>query len=1058
MSCPPREEFQIGWICALPIEAAAAKEMLDENFGLLDEQDATDPNSYTLGRIGKHHVVIACLPGGQYGACAATTVANNMIRSFSKSLRIGLMVGIGGGIPSADHDIRLGDIVISYPAGTCGGVVQYDMGKVGVGGGFCRTGCLNSPPRSLLTAVSNMRAAELADDPRYPQYLQNAIGRTTRTRRNFGRPSCQYDRLFKTQHEHPDSADNCDMCPAEWEEARGEREDIEPQPHYGIIASGNSVIKEGRTREQLRLETKALCFEMEAAGLMMDFPCIVIRGICDYSDSHKNKQWQGYAALAAASYAKELLENVPRGQTSQENLATDVCRSIEDLNEEVKGTNQRLDKAYEQQERQYREQAAVALTDQQRRCHQVFKTLNYEGQKDINPNRVPGTCRWASQNPQYLRWLNSCSNDLLWISADPGCGKSVLARSLIDEDFKASDSTLSIYYFFFKDNEEQNNLAAALCAILHQLFSQQPNLLRHAIPSWEKVGDKLRWEVGELWRIFMAATSDPTSHESICVLDALDECRPKDQKPLIQMLNEFYCQSGVSNQKAWLKFLVTSRPYGEMQDYFRDITTLFPHIHLQGEHENDQIHKEIDLVVKIRVQELAKASNLSTDVQQRLEKQLLQMEHRTYLWLHLAIDDIRATFRDSLRPAEESIELVPPSVNHAYARILDRVPSKYKDVVKRILLIIVGARRPLTIEEMAMALGLATRIQSRSIADSALDPMGLDSKIRGLCGLFVFINNSRIYLIHQTAREFLLGEGITSNLCPQYSFDRTETEDQLSQICVRYLLLDDLEDNKAQGREKPFGILEYSAEHWPDHVRNMSSQVQEEMLDLVYRLYDTATSRFALWYPKFWKSLFPFRNAHKMNALHLAAFNGHTRIARRLIAEDRESIDKIDSSGFSALMWASLNRHYEVAKLLLERGAKVNSEGGQFGNALQAASDGGHDRIVQMLLERGADVNAQGGYYGNALQAASHRGHNKIVQMLLERGADANAQDGEYGNALQYACNGGHDKVVQMLLERGADVNAQGGEYGNALRAASHRGHDKIVQMLLERGADVNAQ
>jgi nucleoside phosphorylase len=115
MPCPAREEFQIGWICALPIEAAAAKEMLDEDFGILEEQDVADTNSYRLGRIGKHYVVIACLPAGQYGACAATTVASNMVRTFSKSLRIGLMVGVGGGIPSPDHDIRLDDIVISCP-------------------------------------------------------------------------------------------------------------------------------------------------------------------------------------------------------------------------------------------------------------------------------------------------------------------------------------------------------------------------------------------------------------------------------------------------------------------------------------------------------------------------------------------------------------------------------------------------------------------------------------------------------------------------------------------------------------------------------------------------------------------------------------------------------------------------------------------------------------------------------------------------------------------------------------------------------------------------------
>lgn len=212
MASPPRDDFQIGWICALPIEAAAAAEMLDEKFGILQEQDAADTNTYTLGKIDEHYVVIACLPGGQYGTTSATTVANNMIRTFSKSLRIGLMVGIGGSIPSAAHDIRLGDIVISYPQGTYSRVVQYDMGKVIAGGDFERTGSLNSPPRTLLTAVALIRAAPLTDEPRYLEYLQNAIERTPRTRKNFGRPTAQGDRLFQARHDHPVNTSSCDGC------------------------------------------------------------------------------------------------------------------------------------------------------------------------------------------------------------------------------------------------------------------------------------------------------------------------------------------------------------------------------------------------------------------------------------------------------------------------------------------------------------------------------------------------------------------------------------------------------------------------------------------------------------------------------------------------------------------------------------------------------------------------------------------------------------------------------------------------------------------------------
>ncbi|KAJ5160969.1 uncharacterized protein N7482_007973 [Penicillium canariense] len=215
MARPPRDAFQIGWICALPIEAAAAIEMLDEKFGILEEQDAADSNTYTLGRIGKHYVVIACLPGGQYGTTSATTVANNMLRTFSKSLRIGLMVGIRGGIPSAAHDIRLGDIVISCPEGTCGGVIQYDTGKIIADGEFERTGSLNSPPKALLTAAGMMRTAGLTDNPQYPEYLRNASGRTARTRKSFGRPTANSDRLFQAIHDHPASSSSCNGCLAE---------------------------------------------------------------------------------------------------------------------------------------------------------------------------------------------------------------------------------------------------------------------------------------------------------------------------------------------------------------------------------------------------------------------------------------------------------------------------------------------------------------------------------------------------------------------------------------------------------------------------------------------------------------------------------------------------------------------------------------------------------------------------------------------------------------------------------------------------------------------------
>jgi ankyrin repeat protein len=727
---------------------------------------------------------------------------------------------------------------------------------------------------------------------------------------------------------------------------------------------------------------------------------------------------------------------------------------------ELKVVNDNLEKAFNQRENHYCEQIARAWTEDQRCCHQAFKTSTYEQHKNINPNRVEGTCEWALKSSEYQRWWESGHNDLLWTTADPGCGKSVLAKSFIDEVFNTSAPNVSICYFFFKDNDEQNSLATALCAILHQLFGIQPQLLQHALPSWEKNQDKIQQEVDELWRIFMVATSDLSSSGTICVFDALDECQSNDQRQLIQKLKHFYTQVGPSAQRSWLKFFITSRPYDEIQDGFRSVTASFPHIHLRGEEENDQIHKEISLVVKIRVAELGESLKMKPKTQERLEKELLQMEHRTYLWLYLAINDIHTIFKDSLRPDKESIQLIPRSVNAAYQKILGRVTPEQVPTVKTILQIIVGARRPLTIQEMAMALGLATSTRVRTAAEAGINPEGLGKKIRQLCGLFVFIKDFKIYLIHQTAREFLMNNISGTSNC-MWNFNRGDIESKMTQICVEYLLMDDLVDNRPEESGSTRSFLTYSARHWADHFREMSSLsnslLKFRLVELVCQLYDVTTERFALWFPVFWHTEMPYTQKPKMDPLHLAAFNGHVDIVYMLITGDKNTIDYLDGTGMDALMWASLRGRHEVVKILLER-ADVHAQGGQYCNALQAASLGGHLETVEVLLERGADVNTQGGEYDNALYAASRGGYLETVKILLERGANVNTQGGRYGNALQAASQRGYLEIVKILSERGADVNTQGGEYDNALYAASLGGHLETAKILLEKGADVNTQ
>jgi nucleoside phosphorylase len=315
LSC---DDYIIGWICALPIEMAAAEAMLTIKHESLSTH-IDDTNTYTFGSIGLHNIVIACLPSGAYGTNNAATVSNNMSRSFP-SIRLRLMVGIGGGVPSK-ADVRLGDVVVSEQ------VIQYDFGKAVDNGQFMRTSIPHTPPTQVMTAVSKLRAHHERHRSQISTILTDMVSANP-TMSSYSYQSRLEDLLFDSGYDHPQSMEeDCKHCDQSKLLKRSPRPDNSPKIHYGLIASGNQVIKNGRTRDKVAQDQTThgpgvLCFEMEAAGLTGNFPCLVVRGICDYSDSHKNKKWQRYAAAVAAAYAKELLDVIPAVDTPKASVGS----------------------------------------------------------------------------------------------------------------------------------------------------------------------------------------------------------------------------------------------------------------------------------------------------------------------------------------------------------------------------------------------------------------------------------------------------------------------------------------------------------------------------------------------------------------------------------------------------------------------------------------------------------------------------------------------------------------------------------------------------------------
>jgi len=590
------------------------------------------------------------------------------------------------------------------------------------------------------------------------------------------------------------------------------------------------------------------------------------------------------------------------------------------------------------------------------------------------------------------------------------------------------------------------------------LFTSQPQLIRHALPSYYEIGAKLSTIFPKLWSIFIAAATDPLAGDVICLLDALDECDEQEQQWLIKSLEDFCLHQRTLFSASRLKFLVTSRPYFEIRRGFDKILEASNNIELAGNDESASIKKEIDLVIKHQVARLAQENRLAKKVTYHLEKRLLETEHRTYLWLRLLWEIIRKKLTGTIIEINELIDELPADIQDAYETLLQRCPQPL--FARKVLQIVLVAGRPLTLDEMDVALNVNKQTSSYTNLERE-GSSRLQETLPSRCGLMVSIIQSKVYFIHQTVKEFLLGKaGInpSTERIWQQSLTLEESHCLVAEICLRSITFSEIQLDRANicnallpedKREmepneycQNFLFLPYSTIYWAEHYCNTNNS---KGIKIVKRLLDTGDRC-------------PIISRHKNDystILHAASAGGHEKIVQILLNKKADANAQGGAYG-TALTAASLEGHEKIVQILLNEKVNVNAQGGDYyGTALAAASAGGHEKIVQILLNEKADVNARGEcIYSTALAAASENGHEKIVQILLNEKADVNAQGGAYATALTAASAGGHEKIVQILLNEKADVNARGGGvYSTALAAASAGGHEKIVQILLNNGA-----
>ncbi|RMZ90697.1 hypothetical protein DV736_g2091, partial [Chaetothyriales sp. CBS 134916] len=753
---------------------------------------------------------------------------------------------------------------------------------------------------------------------------------------------------------------------------------------------------------------------------------------------------------------------------------------------------------------------------------------DYPEQKDANPEAVENTCRWFLDDSRFHKWRDSTTSSLLWLYAGAGCGKSVLSRALIDEDHLIHAGrvmTSTVCYFFFKDLDNRNCGADALRGILHQLYTQKlhTNLISVAYDANKLYQQKLGSMFNTLWDLLLTTSRHPAAGEIICVLDALDECQADARKALLDKLVQFFNASTKDSnpQQPCIKFLITSQYREDIDLRFAKLEPASNFIKFPGDDLSDLLRREIDLVIDQRVPE--KVPKLNQQSQLLLAKHLKSIEHRTYLWLHLILEEIEEKFpsNSTLSRIKMLINELPSTVNEVYEGILHRSPDPKN--IRVILQIVLAAKHELTVNELIVAWHVTRSNQPRSYQDLDLPDEGCrETSLQSICGSIIRIVDSRVMLIHDTARQYLLqrpqsaqppvdqdksvASAATTSVW-RHSFPLVNCEHLCAQICMTVLCFSfDNRDcpwimvrdsvkyphDNCEDKLEKLHLLNYASTTWAEHLRISQDISSEDEICRAASICDSKQRLFNIWFPVYcWSQCFlqlgnepsimvasllglsrvveqmssdgadvNAKGGHYGTALQSAAAHGHERVVEILLKLNPPAeINAVGGQYENALQAASAYSHEKVVEILLKYNADVNAGGGYYGNALEVASARGHEKVVEMLLAEGAELNAHGADYCSALQLASFHGHEKVVEILLAKGADDSAQGGDHCNALQAASEGGHAKLVQILLQKHkAKVNATGGYYGNALQAASEGGHEMVVQILLDHKAYVNAQ
>ncbi|KAF4551834.1 Ankyrin repeat-containing protein 13 [Elsinoe fawcettii] len=1019
---PENNEFTIGWICALPEEYAAAVAVLDEQYDPPVSKATNDQNNYTTGRLGQHKVVIAVCPAGQYGTTSAASVARDMVHSFI-NIRIGLMVGVGGGIPSTEHDIRLGDVVVAMPSNGRPAVIQYDMGKRLEDGSFHCTSILSQPPQVLLAAINGLRMRLERGDISIRQEIKKSLERLPRKAmtKRYSKPPDATDVLYHADFSHVDipqvSAPTC--CPITTDnhsrrELRTE-EDDDPAVHYGPIGSADTLVKDAKVRQSLAKNHGILCVEMEAAGLMNHFPCVVVRGICDYADSHKNKQWQPYAAMSAAAYARVLvLRLLPNQVEYQKKLRLLLLQQHEE-------TSEKLDLIVKTTMAAQETMSNWQDSELLRTIKEWLRPPDHSASHGRARERhFEGTGQWLLNSDIFRRWLTS-GNSFLWLHGLPGSGKTILTSSVVEYLRESSFCTTLLYFYFDLGDISQTHIEGAVRSLLVQLCTYSTKHCQTLQALWLACGRGSEQPlVQDLQQTLSAILA--TLPEAWIIIDALDECDTEDEHLTSRVLPWIHqTVSGSAN----VHLLATSRPLSKIQQSFAswvDDTQIW-------QITSTEQDEDISNYVKARVHHSDGFRRWSErpGTRNMIAEGVVEKAHGMFRLAALQLDSLKNC--PDHRSLTDALRELPKGLFTMYDQIIKGIPSALITGTKRILMLLAFSNYPIDLADLVDALAVRTSPEYTYSADDRMgDPNEITAYCPGLISLHGTDDHRHVRLAHSSVREYLMSN--RKDAPQQLRLDEDASRNEAAIVYLTYILSEAERSSDSEALRDATFTLHCASSLVPNIAR--CQILNQDVLRL------------------------------------LSTFLSHDKLFQALLdwiipLEWHEFGHEVESGPIGPTYFAACLGNSSVMNLVLESHPDLNQKGGQYGTPLGAAISRHNVPLVNLLLDSGADVGADCDSHGTPLSLAAAKGHLTLVKLLLQRGADVDDVGASGNSPLISAVFHGHLDVVQSLIIAGARTDVTERHYYTdqlfgALSAACRIESEPIVRLLLQHGADVNGR